>query len=370
MESIEKYGVINDSVITRSFMGTMWQKSAENLGLDWDLLFTDSDSGARERSKMDLIFEGAGFVGFSAFCISADGNKHIHFAIVSNDGKTKHIKSTSKKLGNSHLDEIYGTKEQCRDYVLKNPPYDEKGEIVPFTFGDLSVFENIQGSRRDLDNLYSEFDKAVSEGTLRGRLALDSFLTQFSSDVRCRTFENRYFRLLNLNQDNFRKVRVIYVEGVSGSGKTYGSYKHYPDLFHVTADKRTSFPFDGYAGEKVILFNELRPGAFSPAELFDYIDGYRMNVNIKGGRCPALWDTIIIASAMPLNDWFIAKDDSTGQDNNRTQFLRRITDHLIASGGEWYQYNDYLLGKLTPFDSPDYVPCSGLDLEPEIAAFM
>ena len=54
------------------------------------------------------------------------------------------------------------------------------------------------------------------------------------------------------------------------------------------------------------------------------LDGYPLTLDVKYGHVPAMWETVIIATAMPLSEWYNSKSDIAGQDNRKKQFERII----------------------------------------------
>ena len=129
-------------------------------------------------------------------------------------------------------------------------------------------------------------------------------------------------------------MRVIYVEGESGSGKSRGAVERFPNAFRTIVSDKTNFPFNGYQGEDVLSLDELRPGIFKHAEFMQILDGYKMDVDVKYGRFPALWSTVVITSAFSYNEWY---KDGMKYEIGRKEFERRITERYIAKDGEWIQ---------------------------------
>lgn len=282
------------------------------------------------QKDIEQAFSEIGGNHYTAICLSADGLYHIHDVVTFE--QSKRAKAVAKMFGNCHVEEMRGTKEQAQAYINKQGEFEEKGEKVLATFGNIENIQNNSGSRTDL----KEFDKiALQDDFDINKYVIENYI----SETQAQYLERRYIRLLKNKQQKWRPVHVIYVEGKTGSGKTRVAYEKFPNLFKASVDTRTNFPFDNYRGEKVLLLDELRPGVFTPAELFQILDGYPLTLNIKYGNIPALWTTVIIATAMPLDEWFNDKI-AKGQDNLRQQFQRRIAEHKIARDNQWFDYVD------------------------------
>ena len=102
----------------------------------------------------------------------------------------------------------------------------------------------------------------------------------------------------------FRDVRVEYLLGPSGSGKSH----HYVDLveagegvYFVAGDY--AHPFDQYAMEPVLFLDEVRQGDLTTSELLSITDGYPMTCpRRRYTQCRAAWERVYIASVIPPED--------------------------------------------------------------------
>lgn len=96
-----------------------------------------------------------------------------------------------------------------------------------------------------------------------------------------------------------RDVNVIVLVGAPGSGKSRWAYDNYPDLY----SKPNGRWWDGYQGEKTILLDDFY-GDFDYSLLLKVCDRYPLQVQVKGGFTPALWDTVIITSNARPQCWY------------------------------------------------------------------
>lgn len=315
------------SIVAKTHFIVIHEHSLENMGIEP----TWNDLPALEKA-LEAVFDDIGAKHYSAVCISAEGRYHLH--VVLTFETTKRTTAVAKLLGNCHVEKMRGTKEQAADYINKRGKFEEKGEKVLSVFGDIEAIQNNSGKRTDL----ALFDAAaLADGFNITRYILD----HTTNEREAQNLEKRYYRLLEANAPAWRNVEVIYVEGETGSGKTRVAMETYPNAFKASVSSKTNFPFNGYKGEKVLILDELRPGIFNPAELFQTLDGYPQNIDVKFGRIPACWTKVIITTSMPLNDWFNSPEDIQGQDNLRKQFKRRIAAHKIAVNGTWRDYDEY-----------------------------
>lgn len=324
--------------VAKTFFNVIHQKSLENMGINpkWENL-------PQLKADLETAFAEIGGNHYTSICLSAEGVYHIHDVVTFENAKR--VNAVSKMFGNCHVEEMRGTKDQAKNYIEKKGAYEEKGEKVLSCFGDINAIENNHGKRNDL----LRFD----EEALQDNFDINKYILEnCRTETEARNYECRYIRLLERNQKEWRNVKVIYVEGGAGSGKTRGAYERYPNLYKASVSDKNNFPFDNYKGEKVLLLDELRPNIFTHAELMQILDGYKLTLNVKYGHVPAMWETVIIATAMPLSEWYTGKTDISGQDNRRKQFIRRIAEHKIAVNNQWLDYDNSFLDIPEGLDLP------------------
>lgn len=336
---------MNDSNYTaRTFFIVIHRKSLENMGLDlteWD----KGDEGwdiEKVKTEVYTALQDTGGAHYGTICKSKEGILHIHD--VCTFEKPKRRTAVAKLIGNAHTEDMRGTKEQADDYINKRGKFEEKGEIILGTFGNLEAIEpnkKNQGKRTDLE----EFDKLVLEGKVR---SLDKFLLEhpeIEEQFQEQIYRGRFNRLMKYKASQFRQIEVYYVEGASRSGKSLRVFEENQEdfadkVFKVNTDEKSAFPFDGYDGQEILWIDELRPGFIKPAQLFQILDGYPYSVNIKGSHSFAQWTKVYITTACPLDEWFKKTEDTKNvemYDNYRIQFLKRIKHHIIAFMGAWWE---------------------------------
>lgn len=166
-----------------------------------------------------------------------------------------------------------GTAEQNRVYATKDGDFVEFG--TPVVVG--------AGRRTDL----VAFREGVDGGADEVQIAEDHFAVW----ARHPELFHRYKRLKCAKQA--REVRVVFLWGLPGTGKTRGVFESYPDVW-INSDPSLQW-FDGYNGESVVLLDDYRGGA-SDAFILKLLDRYPLQVAIKGGFRPWLATTVFITS--------------------------------------------------------------------------
>lgn len=306
--------------VAKTWFAVLWDKSIENMGIkvNWN----DLDYMA---AQLETAFSDISPNFYATICNkpkeNGEAGYHVH-AVIYHE-KAKRLKSIADLLGNGHCELLRGSKDEAIAYINKEGKFAEKGESILKHIGDPAKIKDNSGLRFDIVAI----EQYIASGSINASnldsqaLRLGSTLSQIEGIKSL----YRHYMLANAPKKP-RKVEVIYIEGEPRTGKTYGAYKLYDDIFRVDTDPNSQFQFNGYLGQKTILLNELRPGMFKASFLFDILEGYPINVNVKGGYFPALWERVIITTAFPLDDWFNDTEEYK-QDNLRKQFRGRIHKH-------------------------------------------
>lgn len=313
----------------RTAFMVLHEKSLENLGIQADF------------SKPDDIIQALNDVAdgecdiAGSLAESDKGVQHVHLSVTYPNSRK--IGGIAKMWGNAHVEPQRGTKEQAEAYIKKTGKYQEKGEKILQVFGNFErACKNIQGHRTDLDIKDKLLeDRKTKDFNLYKWLAENINAEQTHLWNYCKNVHNA---LLMSEVPKVRNITVNYIQGESGSGKSYPVRAKMENVFKVNM-QNNQFPFDGYSGEKIILFDELRPKQIKdPGELFDWLDKYRTPVNIKNGRSIINAETIYITSTFKFEDWY--KDgekikNTESIEKIREQFRRRIDNVYTAKGYKW-----------------------------------
>lgn len=107
------------------------------------------------------------------------------------------------------------------------------------------------------------------------------------------------YRNVNSLQRNWRCSVVVYW-GRTGSGKTKAVFDNATDLWIYPGGGW----FDGYDGEKQVLFDDFSGAEFKLPYLLKLLDRYPMQVPIKGDFISWLPQEIYITSNINPRNWF------------------------------------------------------------------
>lgn len=121
---------------------------------------------------------------------------------------------------------------------------------------------------------------------------------------------------------HIRNVSVDYIYGPTRTGKTTTTLQMYGGSNVFIADMSSSFPFDGYAGEPVLLLDDYRSD-FKFSYLLRILQGQPFRVNVKGSSTYARWTKVVITSNLSLAEQYPNLDE-------RKDPLYRRFDHGIV----------------------------------------
>lgn len=241
---------------------------------------------------------------------------HTHIYMVSKS--PIRFSTVKKRFPEAHIEEARGTSEENRAYVQKSGKWadDPKRDTsIPGTFeewGELPADPG-QGFRSDLEQLYTMIYDGKTNAEIMAANPELAFHISRMDKIRQDIMEARY-------RDTFRTLEVTYIFGPTETGKTRGVMeKHgYSSVYRVTD---YSHPFDRYASEPVLCFDEFR-SSLMIGDMLTYLDGYPVNLPARYAQRVACFTTVYIISNIDLTDQY----PNVQNDEPATwkAFLRRI----------------------------------------------
>lgn len=235
-----------------------------------------------------------------------------HFQCYVELSKPMRMKAAAAALNcvGAHFEPRRGTREQARDYCKKEGRFTETGEWD----------KGGQGRRNDIAALKEDIkDNKVTELELFEKH--EAMFRIHSSAMKYRLLvKNRQAKMVGYN-----KKEVFVLWGPTGTGKTraaieglFTSGEVIEGDYYIVNRANTSGTgswWDGYDGEKTVIFDEFYGDWMKLAEFLRITDGYPMTVPTKGGHknlearviyftsnhCPAEWYPS--ASALDPERW-------------------------------------------------------------------
>ena len=209
----------------------------------------------------------------------------------------------------AHIEARKGKRSQARLYCMDeetriSPQYYEWGEFIE------------DGERTDLTDIMHDIESDMSFYDLSKKHG-NRFIKvmNWAKEYRQSHLENKYKR-------QFREMKVFYIYGSAGCGKTsYVFIKHgYDDVYRTT-----NYEFgwiDDYNGEKVLFLDEFR-SSFKISEILDYLDGQPIRIRGRHYNRVACYDTVYIVSNIPFTEQY--KNIQESEPKTWAAFMRRIT---------------------------------------------
>lgn len=163
---------------------------------------------------------------------------------------------------------------------------------------DRSHVEPRRGTRDEARNYCRKGDGVFFEWGQYDPMTKEQLFTKSKSWLLSNGYEEffcRYHRAICEKQDKgpgWRDVTATWIWGEPGTGKTR-KVMEMNDVYKWDSPYQW---FDSYAGEKILLIDDLETGEIPGRILKNILDGYPYKLNIKGGHTYALWEKVYITS--------------------------------------------------------------------------
>lgn len=273
---------------------------------------------------------------------------HVYFYLDS----ASRFSTVKNRFAGAHIEMANGTSLENRDYVFKQGKWlDDKKKETNIEdsheeYGECPLER--PGKRSDLTNLY----EMIREGKSNFEIIEENPKYMLHLD---RIEKTRQTILESEFKNTFRKMRVEYVCGVTGAGKTRGVMEKYgyDKVFRITDYLH---PWDGYKGQDVVVFEEFK-SSLRIQDMLNYLDGYPLELPSRYANKVACYTKVFIISNVLLEDQyrFVQQEDLGVWE----AFLRRV--HCVRlysrSGVDVYTVPEYMHG---PVDVSGVIP------EPEV----
>lgn len=198
-----------------------------------------------------------------------------------------------------------GTQKEARDYCMK----EDTRLHGPYEFGTFVV--NKQGRRTDLIKL---------RDSVLNRTPLNEVVPTVLNNQQLR-FVQGLSSYVPLSHKYVVK-KVYWLWGATGVGKTLTAMTACPEG-NTWMSNGTGQWFDGYIGQTHVIIDEFRAKNWPYDLMLKLLDGYELNVPIKGGFTRWYPKVIYITAPMPPNECYFRQLQHHG---SIAQLLRRITE--------------------------------------------
>lgn len=240
----------------------------------------------------------------------------------------------------AHIEQRKGKRSQAREYCMDeetriSPQYYEWGEYIED--GERTDLTDIM---HDIENGMSFYDLSKKHGNRFIRVM------KWAKEYRQSHLENKFKRV-------FRNMKVYYIYGSAGCGKTsYIFNKHgYDDVYRTT-----NYEFgwiDDYNGEKILFLDEFR-SSFKISEILDYLDGQPIRIRGRHYNRVACYDTVYIVSNLTLKEQY--PNIQQNEPKSWAAFIRRITAVYDFDKSKDIPVNKFTGELRKPFTFADLIP--------------
>lgn len=283
--------------------------------------------------KIKAVFDD--FKGLVYYCmcdeIGEQGTYHTHiFFICRNAVMFDTVKS---RFYGAHIEKVLGSNEENYNYIRKiGEKYQDKVETnLSDTFEEYGTLPPDRASNSSIDE---EIYQLVKEGKSNFEI-LEIFPKAYTRIDKI----NKTREIINsqIFEEKLRFVQVSYIWGKAGCGKTSYVMNKYglKNVYRVTNYKN---PFDGYKGQKVIVFEEFR-SSIDIKDMLSYLDIYPLDLPCRYQDKIAQYDTVYIITNIPLEKQYI---ETQKFENETWQAFRRRIDEVIEMKKEVCKYDDII----------------------------
>lgn len=245
-----------------------------------------------------------------------------------------------KYFPEAHIETCKGTVTDNIDYVKKEGKWEDSQKSETCVEGTFDEWgerpADSKGERYDMMELYRMIDSGMTNAEILAEN--QDYILQIDKldKVRTTLLTERFKGKIRENME------VIYVSGVTGTGKTSGILKEHgcENIYRITDYQH---PFDGYSCQSVLVFDEFR-SSLRLKEMLNYCDIYPLELPARYSNKYACYEKVYIVS-----NWTLEKQYSELQREDTESwnaFLRRIHKvKVYQENGEITVYNsvrDYL----------------------------
>ena len=243
--------------------------------------------------------------------------------------------STIKKhFPKAHIESVKGTVKDNIDYIKKQGKWKDTDKAETSVEGSYEELGERPTDNKGKNPLYSDLYRMVVEEGLSNTEIIrinNDYLPMIDIITRLRTM---YL------QEKFKGTRrleleTIFVQGVTGSGKSRSILDEYGDenCYRVTD---YTHPFDTYQTEAVLVFEEFRSN-IKISDMLNYLDIYPLVLPARYAQKQACYTKVFITTNLPLEEQYI--DIQGFNPESWKAFLRRI--HKVRVYYEKGKYKEY-----------------------------
>lgn len=234
---------------------------------------------------------------------NADCNPHLQGYLQLKNPKG--LGGMKKLSAAAHWEPRRGTHEQARDYCKKS----ESRVNGPWELGNE---KNEQGKRND----WALVSEKIAQGCTRKQVLLDQ-----PHLAPCAKGVDALIEAHLPDPPLQRDIKVFYLYGPTGTGKTHRAYTTFPQAFKIKGKYFEGKSFDKYEAQKVLILDEWDPQEWSLTLMNSLLDKWECSLQCRYFNKYAYWETVVICTNFKPEECYPAVFKL-----QRDSFLRRLTN--------------------------------------------
>ena len=348
-------------------------KNKDPQGRKWNITINNPDNDGFTRERIKEILQSLKSVVYWCICneIGAEGQTpHAHLYIHCSSAVRF---STLKNLfPTAHLERAGGTAQENKDYIAKTGKWADTEKADTNVEGSFEEWGEIPLERGGKWNVEAAILDRIQDGATNAEILLEFGYLRGLRDVENarQTIRHEEYR------NKWRDLEIVYIWGDTGTGKTRSVMDEH-GYSNVYAVNNYKYPFDGYFGENVMLFDEF-DSSIRIQDMNNYLDGYPIALPARYSNKQACYEKVFIISNLDLLEQY--KSVQINEPKVWRAFLRRIQKviRFYADGTRReYRTEDYLAYNKsynsvwvelpadtpTPFDVEETSPKKAVEIE-------
>ena len=265
------------------------------------------------------------FTTLEFFCmadeIGEQGTPHTHVYVYFSS--RVRFSTVKKHFSSAHIDAALGSPQNNIEYVKKSGKWKETKKAETSVKGTYEEWGNEPFPKGENTLMQDLYRLVVDDGLSNAEIISENpdYIPYLTSIDRLRTtmLTEKYKNTRRLN------LKVIYISGVTGSGKTRGVLDEYGDS-SVYKVNDYEHPFDSYACQPVLCFDEYR-SQLRISDMLGYIDIYPIELPARYANKVMCAETIFFTSNWDLEMQY--KNVQLDDPETWKAFLRRIHEVRI-----------------------------------------
>ena len=211
--------------------------------------------------------------------------------------------TVKNRFPTAHIEPVRGSCRENRDYIRKEGKWADTAKAETRVEGTFVEFGELPTEAQEKAPKMAQVLQDVEDGKSTKEIIKENPNFAFKGrdiDSLRETLVSDQFRYEN------REVKVHYLYGDSGTGKTRSIYEAHPaaDICRITDyGTKGSIRFDAYHGQPVLVFEEFH-SQIPIAAMLNYLDIYPLMLPARYNDRVACYTTVYITSNVPLDQQY------------------------------------------------------------------